>query len=273
MQTAPAVPHPATFTAPPSLPRQILTIAGYTVLEALRNRLAWLFVGAALVGVGISGFISEIALTETRATQLSILAAFLRLAAVFFMTTFVVTSVAREFHDRVVDMLLSLALPRAGYLTGKLLGFSALALIPALLFGLPMALLAPLDQAALWSFSLACELLMVVGFSLLCILSFNQTLSALSAVTGFYVLARSISTLQLIGHNTGGPAVGSQQLFNMVVDAIAAILPRLDQFSRTEWLVYQTGTLHDLLAVGGQTLVYLGLLVAAALFDLYRKNF
>jgi ABC-type transport system involved in multi-copper enzyme maturation permease subunit len=255
------------------MPRQIRTIAFYTLLEALRNRLIWLFVAVAIIGIGISGFLNELAVTESREIQAALLASFLRFSAVFLLATFVVTSMVREFNDKGADLLLALALPRAGYMLGKLLGFCALALVPALLFGLLMLLLAPPDQTAIWTASLACELWMVAAFSLLCVFTFSQIMPALSAVMAFYLMARSVATLQLIGHSSLGADLPSQRVINFVIDATSAVLPHLDEFTRTEWLVYATGSWNALGPLLGQTVIYLGLLGGVALFDLYRKNF
>ncbi|GAO35895.1 hypothetical protein SCT_1291 [Sulfuricella sp. T08] len=253
--------------------RQARTIAFYTLLEALRNRLMWLVGLVAITSIAISGFLHEIAITESGQIQVALLAAFLRFSAVFLLATFVVTSMVREFNDKGLELLLALPLPRAGYLLGKLAGFATLALMPALLFGLLTVFFTPLAQTALWTLSLICELWIVAAFSLLCVLTFNQIMAALSASMAFYLLARSIAALQLIGQGPLSEHTLSQQVINFVINVIAMLLPHLDAFTRTEWLVYHTGNLADLLPLLAQTAVYLALLTGAALFDLYRKNF
>lgn len=252
--------------------RQIRTIARYTLLEALRNRLMWLVAASLLIAIGISGFLNGLALTESRQIQFALLAAFLRFSAIFLIATFVVTSMIREFNDKGLELLLSLPLSRAGYFFGKLTGYATLAFIPALLFGLPMALFAPAGQVLLWTISLMCELWIVVAFSMLCVLTFNQVMAALSAVMAFYLLARSIAALQLIGSGPLADHTLSQQLINGVIGIISALLPHFDTFTRTEWLIYDGGNWINLGAVLGQSLIYLALLSGATLFDLYRKN-
>lgn len=253
--------------------RPVLTIARYTLLEALRNRLLWLLVLIALAAVGLAGFLGDVALTESRQVQASLLAAGLRFAAVFLTVVFVVTSMLREANDKGLELLLALALPRAAYLLGKLCGFAALALLPALLFGALCLFFAPWDQCLLWSASLACELWIAAAFSLLCVLSFNQPLPALAATFGFYLLARAIGGLQLIAHGPFNSHGTSQRLIGAALDVIAAVLPRLDQFTRTEWLVYHGGDAAALASIAIQTAICVALLTAAALFDLYRKSF
>ncbi|WP_256077134.1 ABC transporter permease [Massilia sp. YIM B04103] len=250
----------------------ILTIARYTLLEALRNRLLWVLAVIALAALGLSGFLHAVALTESRQLQAALLAALLRLSAVFLIATFVVTSMAREAHDKGSELLLALPLPRAAYLLGKLGGFCLLALLPALLFGALGLFFAPPAQAALWGTSLLCELWLVAGFALLCMFTLNHVLPALAATLGFYLLARSVAALQLIGQHSGAADAG-QRAIAAGMDLLALVLPTLDRFTRSEWLVYHDGSWRQLAVVLGQTAVYLLLLAAAALFDLYRKEF
>jgi ABC-type transport system involved in multi-copper enzyme maturation permease subunit len=254
------------------MPRAILTIAHYTLLEALRNRLLWLLVLLALGALAVSGFLQDLALTENRALQTALLAAVLRLAAVFLIATFVITSMLREANDKGQELLLALALPRAAYLFGKLAGFGALALLPALLFGALALFGAPPDQAALWGVSLLCELWIMAAFSLLCMLTLRQALPALAVAAAFYLLARVIGTLQLLGHGSVVPRDAAQLWLGRALDLLALLLPHLDNFSRSDWLLYHSGSVADLLAIAAQTALYVGLLTAAALFDLYRKS-
>ncbi len=250
----------------------IRTIAAYTVLEGLRNRLLWLCVLMAAGAVGLAGFLAELALTEGRQLQAALLAAGLRLGAVGLIGAFVVTSMAREAADKGQELLLALAIPRAAYLFGKLAGFAALAVVPALLFGALSLFFAAPAQSAAWTVSLLCELWIVAAFSLLCALSLNQAMPALAASAGFYLLARAIGSVQLIGHAREGGGHGQQWLAG-AVDVLAAILPQLDRYTRTEWLLYGGADWAALLVIVLHSVLYIGLLSGAALFDLYRKSF
>jgi len=249
-----------------------LTIARYTLREALRNRLLWLLIGAALGAVGLAGFLQQLALTESQALQAALLGAVLRLAAVFLIATFVITSMVREANDKGLELLLALPLPRATYLFGKLAGFGALAVLPALLFGALALAMAPAGQAALWAFSLLCECWIVAAFSLLCVLTLQQVLPALAAALAFYVMARAIGPLLLIGQSGGATADLGQQVLGGTLAALGLLLPHLDQFTRSDWLVYHGGSGADLAIIAVQSALYVGLMAAAGLFDLYRKQ-
>lgn len=250
----------------------ILTIAKYTLLEAMRNRLMWLQAGVLVIGIGLSGFLAEVAITESRQIQLALLGAFLRYSAVFLLATFVVTSIVREANDKGLEGVLALPLPRASYALGKLAGYCALSLVPALSASAVVSTMVPWDQALLWTLTLIGELWLVAGFSLLCVFTFNQVMASLSAVFAFYLLARSVTALQLIGHGPYTRETPSQQVLNALLSGLSKVLPRLDDFARTDWLVYGNGDLSSLPMVALQTGLYLTLLSAATLFDLYRKN-
>ena len=191
----------------------------------------------------------------------------------FTIALFVITSMVREFDDKGLELVLSLPIPRYHYFLGKLLGFSALAVMTAAFCGLVLLVHAPPAQVALWVFSLSCELLIITVLSLLCLFTFNQVMLALSAVMAFYLLSRGIDAIQLMAHN---PIVSteswSQRLIEHFIDGVAFLLPDLARFTSSEWLVYHTGGLRDALPIAVQSLVYLALLAGAALFDLYRKN-
>ena len=82
-----------------------------------------------------------------------------------------------------------------------------------------------------------------------------------------------MTALQLMAHAAPGvDASAAQRFMRAFVDALAFVLPDLDRFTRSEWLIHGTGTSTDLGFAVTQTFVYVLLLWAAALFDLYRKS-
>ncbi|MDP3686234.1 MAG: hypothetical protein Q8R64_01475, partial [Sulfurimicrobium sp.] len=135
-----------------------------------------------------------------------------------------------------------------------------------------LAAFAPPSQVILWGLSLLGELWIVTALSLFCLLTFNQIMPAMSLVLGFYLLARSMAAIQLIGHTPLNADGQAQQFMVHAIDAIALLLPRFDTFTQTAWLVDSSGSWAQLGPIAAQTLIYLALLVAGAMFDLSRKN-
>lgn len=251
-----------------------VTVALDTLREALRGRFAWLLVALAAGGFALSAFLGALALTETRETQAALLAALLRLACAAIVAVFVVASIVREAHDKQAEMLLALPAGRGAWLLGRLGGFALLAVLAALPAGLLAAILAPPVQALLWTTGLLCELWIVAAFAAFCALGLGHAAPALCATGGFYLLARSAAVLQWLAQDATQRAPDAGQRFiATAADGVAFLLPRLDAFARTEWLLYGTGTATDVGGVLAQTAIFLALLAAACLVDLHRRRF
>ena len=252
----------------------IAALARITVLEAVRNRLAWLAAIVIVTTFGLAQFLNQVAIAESREIQSAVLAALLRAAAVFIAAAFVVTSMVREWNDKITELLLSLPAPRSAYFFGKFAGYAALALVLAPLSALPLVLVAKHGGLALWTFSLFCELLIVTAMSMFCVLSLTQVVPAFAAVAGFYLLSRSMGAIQIIASAPLREPTLPDRIANAIVDLIAYVLPALDRMTQTSWLMEPgPASLETIGTVLAQTAVYVVLICSASLFDLYRKNF
>ena len=92
-------------------------------------------------------------------------------------------------------------------------------------------------------------------------------------VGGFYLLARALSAIRLISDTPiAGGETPTHQLIARLVDALALVLPALDRFTQSAWLVDGTGAWPLLGGCALQAALYTALLGAAAMFDFYRRN-
>lgn len=252
---------------------QILIIGRFVVLEAWRTRLPWIIGIAFALAMSLSFFVKELAITESSRVQISFLAVLTRLAVVFITSLHIVSTLAREFNDRVVDLTLALELPRTSYVLGKFTGYAVVTAILAAGAGLVLAPVVEGPGLLTWTVTLMFELWIVVALSIFCIITFSQVMPAAGFVLAFYLLARSIGAIQLIG---ASPLLADQSLAHRFADvllnALAYLLPALDRFSETAWLVGGSPSTADLISALGQTLVYVPLVTSAALVDLYRKT-
>jgi ABC-type transport system involved in multi-copper enzyme maturation permease subunit len=249
-------------------------IARYTVIEALRNRVLWLVAACISASLVVAAFLQSVTITESTEVQAAILAAILRLSAVFIIVSFVVTSMIRDANDKGIELILALPLPRGSYFFGKLAGFTSASLALAVFFGLPLCLFAPWTHVIAWTVSLACELVIMTTLSLFCVISLAQVTSALAAAAGFYLLCRSIGTIQIIAAAPLDNAdTASNDLIRMAIDGVALVLPHLDRVTQTEWLLNSGPDAASLGIAVLDAALYGALLCGAALFDLYRKNF
>ncbi len=253
---------------------QILALARFTAIEALRTRLAWLLAAGLVATLLAAQFGATLAVTGSDAARIAFAAAGLRLFAVLVVALFVTTSMLREMADKGTEFVLALPLPRATWYLGKLAGHAAIAVAIAALAGAVMAALAPVASVLPWALALACELVLVAATSLLCLFTFSQVTAALSAVFAFYLLARTLDSLLLVAHGPVVAAVSAgDRLLVGTLDFIGLIVPRLGRYAQADWLVYAPPGWGELAALAGHAAVFLALVAAASLFDLYRKNY
>ncbi len=253
---------------------QILTISKFTIIESLRNRLLVMSLLVIGISFGLVEFIGELAITEHRVTQVSILAAFLRMSAVVIITLFVVSSTLRELNDKTLEMILAMPIHRASYYLGKLIGYLQIAALVSIIFAALLFLYADAEQVIIWAISLFFELILVVALSLVMLFTFNQVPSALTGVFIIYGASRIVTSILLMSKY---PIVNStsisQQFMESFTELLTWLLPDLHRFTQTEWLAYNTAEWSVLLPLFGQTVIYLIFLSFIALFDFYRKNF
>jgi ABC-type transport system involved in multi-copper enzyme maturation permease subunit len=253
---------------------RIATIGRYTVLEALRTRLSLSTAALVCILLIASFFVREIAITDSARFQTAFYAASVRFGMVFVVALHVIASVSRDFQDKGLDMVLALDLPRSHYCLGKLAGFLAIAAAAALLAALPLFALTAPEPAVQWLASLALELALVASLSLFCVMTFTSLMPAASFVLAFYLLARAITAIRLIGSNpiAGGDAP-SHQVLQMLVEGLALLVPALDGWTRTEWLVNEVAPWGALGAITLHGALFIAIFSAAAVFDMHRRNF
>jgi hypothetical protein len=250
----------------------LVIVAYYTLVEALRSGLPWLALASVAAALGLSGFLSQVAITEAAALQAAVCGALLRACAVFLIAVHVVASTAREANDKGLELALALPISRPAYYLGKLLGFAITGTLLATLFALPLYLWAkPVDLAAWW-ISLAAETALVSAAALFFASALAQLVAAIAATAGLYLLGRSIAAIQAIA---GSPLAGDSlpsQAARWLVDALALVLPKLDTVTRGDWLLYGAPPGGELMLSLFGLGLYLILLSAAGLFDFSRRN-
>ena len=114
---------------------------------------------------------------------------------------------------------------------------------------------------------------MSLMYSSACIVRAKPLVPAFAAVAGFYLLSRSMGAMQIIAGAALQEPTLTDRVVNAIVELIALLLPALDRMTQTTWLLDSAPGASTLGAIAGQTAIYLVLIGAAALFDLYRKNF
>jgi Cu-processing system permease protein len=253
--------------------RRGFALAHFVLLEARRSGLPWIVLAACFVALGLAGFVSRLALTESAQLQASVVATLFRTAAVFVLAAFVVTGMVRETNEKGIQLLLSLPISRSAYYLGKLTGFAISGALLAAAFSIVLLWWCPPTAVFAWFVSLAVETALIAAVSLFFVSSLGHVVPALAAVGGVYLLGRAISAIQSIAASPLAPESGTaQQMAVWAIDGIALLLPPLNRVTQTEWLLYAPPTVLEFMQLMGTLAIYGLLITAAGLFDFHRRN-
>ncbi len=255
----------------------MLTTIRYIFLTAIRD---WLFYGlfiAVFVAFGISVFLGGTALVEGSQMTISFIGGSTRVILLIGLITFVCFHVRRAFENREIEVILSRPISRTTFVIAYWAGFSVVSCLLILPLLLAMAIFLPgisLSGLAYWGLSLILEALLVVAFSLFAGLILRSAVSSVLLCFGFYMISRLMGFfLYVLDSPYALRSLDLGWLTGFLLKFVSAVLPRLDLYSQSEWLIYGIGDNLAYTWFIPQTLIYVPLLIMAALYDFQRKQF
>lgn len=242
------------------------------LVTALRDRLfaSLLSLEALVLVAGL--FLGSSMIFEEKASALVFAAGTARVAVVLGLTVFVGFHVERLYDTREIEAILSRTISRGGFILSYWTGLIAVAAV----FVLPVAAFIAIFHvsglgALWWLVSLVLECCIVLAFAMFVGIILERAIPTVFATVGFYALARLVSFfLGIVDHGT---LAHFNRASNPVMEAVAMVIPRLDLFCQTSWLVYGLDAQDKLYAIPLQAALYVPLLLFMATFDLRRKEF
>lgn len=249
----------------------------YILLTAMRDRL----VLSMLVGFGLialfSAFIGGTSLAERTETSIVYAGFATRLLVVIGVVLFTAVHVRRLIDSGELHMLLAGPVSRSSVVARYGMGLALVAAGTALAGGVACALAGWPVPSVLgwlaWCAFLVLEAVTVALLALFFALGVGSVVAAVLASLGLYVVARMLGVLLAITRSDLSPAGAVGGYLEPVVTVFAAVLPRLDLFAPTDWLIHGPGEPTVLLFLAAQALVYGALLLGAAIHDLRRRAF
>jgi hypothetical protein len=249
----------------------------YVLLTAFRDRL---FFALPLLGLGIvlvAEQLGKATIAEGDALAVVYGAAAIRLLVVLGLVAFIAFSVARMHETREIEAILARPISRARFVIAYAAGYGALASLLTLSMGLFVGLFLKADMAgfAVWLLSLMLEAWIIAALTLAAALILERAVLTVLFVTAFYVLSRLIGFFLVVSASGLGRASVENPLdglIRQIMDILGLLLPRLDLFSRTEWLVHGPKEAWVSLFIA-QAVIYVPLLLAMAVIDLRNKRF
>lgn len=249
----------------------------YVLLTAVRDRFPVAIIVALLAVTAISMLLAGSTLTEGRQTGLAYAGEFFRISLVLGLVTFVSFHVRRLHETREIEAILTRPISRSAFVIAYYAAFAVLATVLALLTA-PMligALGAHGNGLAEWEGSMVLESWIVCALALFCAMALESATAAVLISLGFYVLGRTAQFFLAIAQS--GTGAGSSEEVNAsthdVMAVVASIMPRLDLFGQSRWLVYGPGGGWGLNILLLQTAIYVPLLLVATTRDLRVRQF
>lgn len=248
----------------------------YVLLTAMRDRLFFGLLVFVLIAAYLSSVLGSTAMLETEQMTLAFTAASARVIIMVGIIVFIGFHMRNAFDAREIDVLLSRPISRSTLVISYLLGFAAVAtclVVPTV--GL-MALIGPLNQTGfwLWSLSLLLESWLVVAVALFASLTMKSGVGTVLSSLAVYTLSRMMGFFLATTHS--GSVFREQEVdqgAHWLMDAVSVIVPRLDFFAKSNWLIYGAKSYEDLYLFLMQAAVIIPLLVAASAIDFMRKQF
>lgn len=250
------------------------TTLRYLLLCALRDRL---FLGLLLGVVAatlIASTLGGTALLEEKEMALSYAGGVSRVILAVGLSVFVCFHVRHSFDSREMDVMLSRPLSRPRLVFAHWLGFAVVALLLVLPTCLAIAALGPVHLSGFlaWSVSLLLEGWLLIALALFASLMLKSAVASVMVTLGFYALSRLMAFFVLTADSftIQGPLL---MACKYALKCLAVLVPRLDFFGQTAWLVYGAGLPELWWRFVVQAAVFIPLLLAASALDFQRKEF
>lgn len=252
----------------------MLTSVRYILITALRD---WLFIGllaGVLFATGISAVLGGTAFLEEQEMTLTFASGSARLILMVGLIVFVCFHIRSAFDTKEIDVILSRPISRSNLVIAYWLGFSFVAflLVVPVVGIMGLIGISSLYGYVGWAFSLMLESALVIAMALFAAFAMRSAVTSVLACMGFYVLSRMMEFFVMTAQSGVVHGKGYEVL-EYILSAIATVVPRLDLFSKSEWLVYGFDAARDWYVFIGQTSVYVPLLLFAAIADFRKKQF
>lgn len=257
----------------------MIPIIRYTLLTALRDRLFIGLFAATLTAVMLSFFLGSTALVEQDQMTIAYAAGSARITVITGLVLFICFHVRRSFDNKEIDIILSRPLSRVAFVLSYWAGFVVLSILLILPVILMVWMFTKPDSAGLlyWGASLIAEGMLISAFALVASLIMRSAVASVLACAAFYLLSRMMGFFVMMVSRPISFSADIEAKTNFILTwmlkVISVILPRLDLYGKTSWLLYGTHAIHDLWLFQVQSLVYIPLLLGMAIWDFKRKQF
>ncbi|MBL8631146.1 MAG: hypothetical protein JNM81_16045 [Rhodospirillaceae bacterium] len=244
----------------------------FVLLTAFRDRLFSGLATLVILAFALSLFLGNAALIEQSEAGMVYAAGSTRVILILGLAIFVSFQTQRLFDSREIEAVLSRTLSRGRFVFAYWLGYVLVALGMVAIVLIALLFLYGFSGAlVVWCASLFLECTVILAFVLFAGLTLERATTTIFVTLAFYAFCRLIGFF--LGIRDATPDIGANRIVNPMLDALGNIIPRLDLMTQSSWLIYGMQSFDQLPYVLGQAILFVIVALAAASFDLMRKQF
>ncbi len=251
------------------------TTIRYILITALRDRIfIGLFTGM-FIATGICLLLGSTAFLEPQHMAMALASGAARMILMVGLMVFTCFHIRQGFDSKEIEVMLSHPMSRAQLLLSYWLGFSLVGVLLALPVLMMIALIGPHDLAGYmgWAASLLLEAMLVVAMAIFSSFTLRSAVMSVMSCMGFYILSRLMAFFVMTSQSGLAAAGSSFTPFKKILELLYILVPRLDMFTKSQWLVYGADTMAGWIYVPMQAAIFVPLLLLAAMADFRRQEF
>ncbi len=255
-------------------------IIKYYLIMAKRDNIYISLIIMSLALTFLSMFLGSTALSETENTKIIYSAGSIRVLIILGLIIFTSLNINRMFYNKEIDLLLSRPISRTSFIVSYIAGNALLSLLLVVSISIALYMLfSPNLQGLLcWTLNIVLETNIMLSFAVALSLIINNVPITVIASVSFYILSRLSGFL--IGANINDDPSNLTNHSNIssilikIIDYTMMGIPRLDIFSKSEWLIYGiTNPNHAVFIPIIQSIMYIALMISIAIYDVNKKEF
>jgi ABC-type transport system involved in multi-copper enzyme maturation permease subunit len=255
-----------------------MSIIIYTLLTARRDKLYIGLIILILIANGIAFFLGYTALSEEKQMTIAYLSSASRIIISTGIILFICFHIKKMKDNKELDLLLTRPISRTTFIFFYWIGFviiSFVLIIPIICILLSIKE-TNLSGLFYWCCSIVFESTIMAAFALLASLILNSAVLSVIISYSFYTLSRMMGFFVAFGADETNLLFSGWYYYNVIMkkllSIIASILPRLDMFGKSSWLIYGPD-LKEIFIYQMQSLIYIPFILFIAIFDINKKQF
>ncbi len=253
------------------------TIIKYILLTAMRDKLFIVLLGCMVAAVLISSSLAGTALIEEQEMALVFSAAVMRLILAVGIIVFIAFHVRHVFDTKEIDVMLSRPLSRHELVFSYWTGFAVISVFLVLIATILLAVTSPINHVGFinWGVSLLLEVWLLAAVALFASFILQSSVVSVMVGLGIYILSRMMGFfLHTIQSHGNFDSKMLNFLSKEVIDKISIIIPRLDFFAESDWLVYGVANVYETAGLYlMQSAIFIPLLLLASIVDFRKRDF